>query len=50
MVSLSDMALCEIMTALLDMVLRESVVTSISDMSVCISRLKVPQYRWCCNI
>jgi hypothetical protein len=50
MVSLSDMALCEIMISLLDMVLRESVIMSISDMSVCISRLSVSQCRWCCNI
>ena len=50
MVSVSDMALCEIMLSLLDMVLRESVLLSISDMSVCISRLSVLQCRWCCNI
>jgi len=50
MVSLSDMALCEIMISLLDMMLRESVIMSISDMSVSISRLNVSRCRWCCNI
>jgi hypothetical protein len=50
MVSLSDMALCEIVIFLLNMALLESVIMSISDMSVCIFRLNVSQCRWCCNV
>jgi hypothetical protein len=50
MVLLSDMALCYIMVSLLDVVLRESVIMSISDMFVCMSRLNVAQCRWCFNI
>jgi hypothetical protein len=49
-VSFSDMQFCEIVISLLDMVLRESVLLSISDMCVCISRLNASRCRWCCNI
>jgi len=49
-VSFSDMAFCETVISLLDMVLRESVLLSISDMCVCISRLNASRCRWCCII